>query len=275
MTLRPLALAIFSLAASASAESHTDVPYRAAPSDEYAARRCVLDIQTPDDTSDETSADRPATVVWFHGGGLTSGGKEIPEGLKDRGLIVVAANYRLAPRVPVEMCLDDAAAAVAWTLAHIADYGGDPDRVFVSGHSAGGYLTSMIGLDRSLLASYDANADRLAGLIPLSGHTITHFTAREQRGIEGTQPIVDALAPLYHLRADCPPILLITGDREKEMLARYEENAYLWRMLTLVEHPDCELFELEGFDHGGMADAAMPLVVAFVRERVQRMNRGE
>ena len=71
------------------------------------------------------------------------------------------------------------------------------------------------------------DANDIAGLIPFSGHTITHFTVRKERGIPGTQPIIDEMAPLYHVRADCPSLVLITGDRNKEMLGRYEENAYM------------------------------------------------
>jgi hypothetical protein len=102
-------------------------------------------------------------------------------------------------------------------------------------------------------------------LIPYSGHTITHFTVRGERGIDGKQPIIDEMAPLFHVRKDAPPLLLITGDRELEMLGRYEENAYLWRMMKLVGHPNVELFELDGYDHGGMAKPSHPLLLKFVR----------
>ncbi|MEJ7594507.1 MAG: hypothetical protein WKF77_23480 [Planctomycetaceae bacterium] len=66
------------------------------------------------------------------------------------------------------------------------------------------------------------------------------------------------------MRKDAPPILLITGDREQEMLGRCEENAYMWRMLKIVEHPDDTLHEMDGFDHGGMADPAFPLLLKFL-----------
>ncbi len=71
-----------------------------------------------------------------------------------------------------------------------------------------------------------------------SGHVITHFTIRKERGIKGEQAVVDDLAPLFHVRKDSPPMLLITGDRELEMLGRYEENAYFWRMMQVVKHPN-------------------------------------
>ncbi|MCA9217367.1 MAG: alpha/beta hydrolase, partial [Planctomycetales bacterium] len=97
-----------------------------------------------------------------------------------------------------------------------------------------------------------------------SGHTITHFTVRAERGIAGEQPIIDKMAPLIHVRKDCPPILFITGDRELEMLGRYEENAYMWRMMKVVGHQDVGLYELDGYNHGQMADPAHPLLLRFV-----------
>ncbi len=220
----------------------------------YQLERCRLDVYCPDN--------KPgfATVVWFHGGGLTGGNRSIPAGLMNKGLAVVAANYRLYPKISCPAYLEDAAAAVAWTFRNIEKYGGDPDKIFVSGHSAGGYLTSMIGIDKRWLAAYDVDADRIAGLIPLSGHTITHMTVREERGIPKTQPLVDEFAPLYHVRPDAPPILLITGDREMEMLGRYEENAYFMRMLKVAGHQEVTLYELQGYGHGMVEPAITPML---------------
>lgn len=223
--------------------------------DAYIKERCKLDIYYP------TNQNGFATIVWFHGGGLTSGNKEIPESLKNKGLAVVAVNYRLYPKVKAPAYIEDAAAAVSWVYRNIERYGGDASLIFVSGHSAGGYLASMVGLDKSWLGHFDLDADKIAGLIPFSGHTITHFTVREERGIKGTQAIVDSLAPLYHVRPDAPPMLLITGDRDLELLGRYEETAYFHRMMQLSGHSQVQLFELEGYDHGGMAFPAFPLLV--------------
>ena len=72
--------------------------------------------------------------------------------------------------------------------------GGDPKKIFVAGHSAGGYLTSMVGMDKKYLAKHNIDANKIAGLIPFSGHTITHFTVRQERGIDGKQPIIDGLS---------------------------------------------------------------------------------
>jgi acetyl esterase/lipase len=239
--------------------TESDLAYRDS-GDPLVRKMCRLDLYHPVRQTDF------ATVVWFHGGGLTGGKRSIPDYLKEQGMAVVAVDYRLSPKVKARDCIDDAAAAVAWVFNNIESYGGSPERIFVSGHSAGGYLTSMIGLDKSWLAQYGVDADQIAGLIPFSGHTITHFTVRKQRGIDGKQPVVDAMAPLYHVRDDAPPMLLITGDRELEMLGRYEENAYLWRMMQVAGHPQTDLHELDGYNHGQMAEPAFPLLVRFVKK---------
>ena len=238
----------------------TDVSYRTEDGlTDYMKERCRLDVYYP------TAVKEFSTVVWFHGGGLKAGKRLIPKQLKEQGVAVVAVNYRLHPKVRAPAYIEDAAASVAWTIRNIEKYGGSSKRVFVSGHSAGGYLTSMVGLDKRWLAVHEVDADSLAGLIPFSGHTITHFTVRAERGIDGKQPVIDDMAPLFHVRKGAPPLLLITGDRELEMLGRYEENAYLWRMMQVIGHPDTELFELDGFNHGQMAVPAHPLLLRFVK----------
>ena len=231
---------------------------------DYMKERCRLDVYHP------VGKEGYPPIVWFHGGGLKAGNRSVPAALKKKGVAVVSANYRLHPKVKSPVYIEDAAAAVAWAVNNIAKYGGSPSRIFVSGHSAGGYLTSMVGLDKRWLAKHDIDADQLAGLIPYSGHTITHFTVRSERGISGKQPIIDDMAPLYHVRKDCPPLLLITGGRELEMLGRYEENAYMWRMMQVVGHPDTTILELDGYNHGQMAEPAHPLLLRFVGRVLSR-----
>ena len=191
-----------------------DISYRSGDQlSDYTKERCRLDLVHPIGLKDFP------TVVWFHGGGLKAGSRSVPTGLQKKGLAVVAVNYRLHPQVSAPTYIEDAAASVAWTLTHIAEYGGDPKRVFVSGHSAGGYLTSMIGYDKRWLVKHGVDADDLAGLIPYSGHTITHFTVRAERGIDGKQPIIDDLAPLFHVRKDAPPTLLVTGGMKRTLIS--------------------------------------------------------
>lgn len=222
--------------------------------DNYLQKMCLLDIYYPENTKNF------ATVIWFHGGGLTGGNKEIPERLKKQGFCVIGVGYRLSPKVKVSECIEDAASAVAWTFKNIQKYGGDSSLIFVSGHSAGGYLAAMVGLDKEWLKPYAIDANSIAGLIPFSGQMITHFTARKELGIPETQPLVNELAPLFYVRADAPPLTLITGDRELELLGRYEENAYMMRMMKISGHTQTKLYELQGYGHN-MTEPAYPLLI--------------
>jgi len=248
-------------AAPSDYKTEKDILYRDGENlTDYMRERCRLDIYCPIDEKDFP------TVVWFHGGGLRTGNRSIADAFKEKGMAVVAANYRFSPKVKSPAYVEDAAAAVAWTFNNIERYGGSTKSIFVAGMSAGGYLTNMIGLDKRWLAAHDIDANDIAGLISYSGHTITHFTIRSELGLKDTQAFINDMAPLYHVRDDAPPYLLITGDRELEMLGRYEETAYLWRMMQVVGHPNTELYELEGFNHGQMMEPAHPLLVRFVKE---------
>lgn len=238
-------------------KTEKDIIYRSV--DDYATKMCRMDIAYPE--GDEA---RPV-IVWFHGGGLTGGWRHIPQELLRDGAVIVGVGYRFSPHVPVTQIIDDAACAIAWVMDNISQYGGNPDKVFISGHSAGGYLVTMVGLDKSRLAKYDKDADALAGIIPFSGQAITHFEERRSRGIADKQPIVDSLAPLYHVRGDAAPILILSGDRELEMLGRYEENAYFWRMLRLAGDDDATLYEFDGYGHG-MCEPGYPLLLEFIRK---------
>jgi acetyl esterase/lipase len=220
--------------------------------------KCRLDISCP------VGEKQFATILWFHGGGLTGGKRSIPPELERSGVAVVAASYRLHPDVNAPAYIEDAAAAIAWTVKHIEEHGGSADRIVVSGHSAGGYLAAVTSFDRKYLQAFGVDADSLAGVAPISGQMITHFTIRKENGIEDTRPVIDGYAPLNHIRNNSPPILLVTGDREQELLGRYEENAYTWRMLKQLKHPDVTLHELGGYDHGQMVRPAFPLLLKFV-----------
>lgn len=235
-------------------------------SDAYINERCVLDVYIPKNVKNFP------TVIWFHGGGLTGGQKEIPEGLKNKGIAVIGVNYRLSPKVNAPKYIEDAAAATAWVFKNIKKYGGREDLVFISGHSAGGYLAIMVGLNKMYLDRYGIDANQLAGIIPFSGQMISHFTIRKEKGIDELDARIDEYAPLHFIRTDAPPLLLITGDREKELLGRYEENAYMARMMKLKGHKETTLYELQGFDHGGMAQPAFPLLVNEIK-RVEKVRK--
>jgi len=235
--------------------------------DEYQKTQCRLDLRYP--------TNRPgfATVVWFHGGGLTGGKRHFIE-LKRPEVAIAAVGYRLSPKVEHPGYLEDAAAATAWVIKNIAQYGGDSNKVFVAGHSAGGYLSAMIGMDPRWLAARGVSNLQLAGLIPVSGQVTTHFLVKKLRGDTGPEyrPIIDELAPLYHSASNLPPICLILGDRNIEYKNRVEENALLAVSLKNLGHPHVEFYEMGGLNHGTVGEGGMILLRNFV-ERFSKVKR--
>ena len=198
----------------------------------YEQERCKLDLYLP---AGKTGF---PVIVWFHGGGLEGGCKDeaihIANHFAQNGIAVAAANYRLAPLAAYPDFIDDAAAAVAWVQAHIAEYGGNPRAMFVAGHSAGGYLAASVGIAPEYLAPYGVTLADIAGVIPISGQMFTHTAIRKARGITEPQatPVLDEAAPCYHVRKDAPPFLAICAD--DDMPLRVEENRFFVAMLQYV-----------------------------------------
>ena len=159
-----------------------------------------------------------------------------------------------------------AAEAVAWVFKHIAEYGGDPRKIVVSGHSAGGYISMMLCLDKHWLAAYDTDADSVMMYVPFSGQAITHFNVRKMQGIPPLQATIDEYAPLYWVRGDCPPMVLICGDRELELFGRYDENQYLARMMKLAGHQQTYLYEIDGHGHNGMATPGFHILETHLKQ---------
>lgn len=227
--------------------------------DGYRKERCVLDIYYPE--TDKGFA----TLVWFHGGGLETGNKDLLDGFRRQGFAVVSVNYRLFPQCKCPDYIDDAAMAVAWTFENVGKYGGDKNQIYVSGHSAGGYLTLMVALAKEYMKKYGADADKIAKAYPVSGQTVTHNTIRKERGLPDSLPVIDEYAPMTHAGRGGSPLVLISGDRNLEMLARYEENAHLQALLKNFGH-DSVLYEMQGFNHGTVVDPASALISSDIRK---------
>jgi acetyl esterase/lipase len=235
----------------------------------YESERCKLDIFS-------TSATQAKPVlIWFHGGALKAGDKSdghaIAASLAAPGLVVVTPNYRLSPDVRYPAYVQDAAASVAWVQDHIRAYGGDPEKLFVGGHSAGAWLALMIGLDERYLASHELRPSDLAGLIPVSGQTMTHFTVREERGIGQYTITADAAAPVHHVRKDSPPMLLLYADND--LVARAEENEYFVAVMKGAGNDGVVGLKITDRDHGTVAfriakegDPGRDAVLNFMRE---------
>ena len=236
--------------------------------DDYTKEVAKLDLLIPEGKKNF------ATLVWFHGGGLTGGKRDFPRDLKRDDIALVGVGYRCSPDAEHPAYLEDAAAAVAWVFKNIEKYGGDPKKIFVGGHSAGGYLSAMIGMDPRWLAAYGISNKQLAGIIPVSGQMTTHFTVKKLRGDTGDQfrPIIDEFAPMYYVAPDLPPICLMLGDRRIEFKSRVEENEFMAASLKSVGHKDTYFYELEGRDHGTVTHGMKPFVWQFMREIMRRIN---
>ncbi|OAM89753.1 lipase [Termitidicoccus mucosus] len=237
---------------------------------EYQRNQCRMDIYYP--------GNRTAfpTVIWFHGGGLTGGKRRFPA-LKNEGCALVAVSYRLSPQGAFPCFLEDAAAATAWVVKNIASLGGDPAKVFISGHSAGGYLAAMVGMDARWLAPYGVSNQQLAGIIPVSAQVTTHFTVKKLRNDTGPQfrPLIDEYAPLYHASKDLPPICLIVGDRRIEFKSRVEENELLAVSLKNLGHSQVEFYEMGGLDHGAVSEGGMIILRKYIKRILgQREKNG-
>lgn len=227
----------------------------------YRKERCKLDIYIPQDAPHNFK-----TLIWFHGGGLTGGEKEIRAELKGHDIAIVAPNYRLYPHCKNPEYTFDAAAAVAWTIKHIKQYGGDPSQIYVSGHSAGGYLALMLALDKDYLQAYGVDADSIKGYYPISGQCATHYTIRKERKISFEKPIVDRYAPLNNIRVLKTKLKLITGDRKLEQISRYEENLYLKATLEGNGNAHIPIYEMAGFNHNTVVTPACALITDWMNK---------
>ena len=158
---------LLSLSNAAFAQKLTsDIPYV-----KNGHKRHVLDIYTPENS---TKKNLPV-VFWIHGGGWQVGDKTDvalkPKVLTDRGFVFVSTNYRLLPEVKMEELISDVAKSLAWVHKNIAKYGGDPNRIFVGGHSAGAQLAALICIDDRYLKKEGVPFDVLKGCIPVDGDT--------------------------------------------------------------------------------------------------------
>lgn len=263
-------LALNVLAQETEYETKSDIPYYSDSinkSDKYTSDQCRLDIYYPKNKKNF------ATIVWFYGGGFKTGKKYFPGELLKQGFCIVTPDYRHSPMVESPKFIEDGAAAIAWVFKNIESFGGDASQIFVGGHSSGAYIVLMNGLDKRWLGAQQIDANKIAGLIACSGQTFTPVLMRLDKTIPTTTPALDDFSAIYHVRADLPPLLLITGDRELENFGRYEENAYFLRMLKIAGHKESRLLELDGYGHS-MTVPAFPLVLNEVRRIIEKKNSG-
>lgn len=222
-----VALASSSGSLPAQEKVHRDMPYHRPP-----VERKVLDIYTPAGTPHAAVARLPV-VLWIHGGGWQRGDKsEVdvkPRFFTGRGCVFVSTNYRLLPHVDMETLLRDVADAVGWVHAHATDYGGDPDGIFLMGHSAGAQVAALLCTDDRYLNAVGVPFSSLLGCVPVDGDTYDVpaiiETGETRRRVHGQpqppyghrQKFGDdpqkhvAFSAVSHVRSDklIPPFLLI------------------------------------------------------------------
>lgn len=210
-----------------------------------------------------------ATLVWLHGGGLVGGKPHFPFS-RDEKIAQVAVKYRLLGKDAKSGvdCIEDAADAVAWTMKNIHKYGGDTNKIFLAGMSAGGYLTMMVGMDPKYLAAHGLKNTDLAALIPISGQATKHYNVRKFSGDKDPQflPKIDDLAPLAHVSADIPPIVSICGQPPYEWKCRSEENRLLIASCIALGHKNAKFIELPYCNHGQAYECALPYLIRYINE---------
>jgi arylformamidase len=145
-------------------EVKRDIPYA-----EPAHPRQVLDVYY------QAGASRRPVVFWIHGGGWQTGDKSDvqikPRVFVERGFVFVSTNYRLLPSVDMETIIRDIARSIRWVHDHIGEYGGDPKRVLVMGHSAGAQLAALVSIDDRYLKSEGLSLSIIKGCVPVDGDT--------------------------------------------------------------------------------------------------------
>lgn len=170
-----------------------------------------LDIYRPDG-----AAGPLATVVFFYGGSWKWGDRGdyvfAGEALASRGYLAVVPDYRLYPKVRFPGFVEDGAKAVAWVKAHIAEYGGDPDRIYLAGHSAGGHIALMLALDERFLAAEGVSAADIRGTVALAAPAaFDPLKYASVRAVFAQMSDPGQARPIVFVDGGEPPLLLLHG----------------------------------------------------------------
>lgn len=200
-------------------------------------------------------------VVFFYGGGWVSGERGdygfAGRAFAAQGFVAVIPDYRLVPHVHFPAFIEDGALAVKWARDHAAEFGGDPARITLAGHSAGSYIGAMLALDRHYLADAGVDPKIICAAAFLSGpYDFYPFTESRGRDALGNWPRPRETQPISFVRPDAPPLLLITGTADTVVRPRNSERlaAALARAGATVE-----LKRYAGRDHVDTVKALSPI----------------
>lgn len=185
-------------------------------------------------------ADAP-TLVYIHGGYWQMGDKEtygfIGDGLLASGFNFVLVEYTLAPEVRVDDIVSEIYAAIDWVIEKIKEYGGDPRRVFICGHSAGGHLTAMGMADRRV-----AGGIAISGLFDLEPIRLNYLN--QKLGLDEAEMLRNS--PMSHIPAEANPLIVTVGLGELPELIRQSEDYYnAWQS----RGHDGQYLPIPGHDH--------------------------
>jgi acetyl esterase/lipase len=227
----------------------------------------VLDRQRLDIYRPTYPRANPAPViVFFYGGSWNSGARGdyrfVGQQLAARGFTTVIPDYRLYPAVAFPSFLEDGAQALRWTQDHIADHGGDPQHLFLVGHSAGAYDAMMLALDRRYGAAAGFDATRIRGVVGLAGPYDFALDTDLLRGVFGGAPKLADTQPVAFADRPAPPVLLLLGDADRTVNPRNSislaahlraaGNPVRLRLYPGLDHIDMVL-QLSEFRHPGSA----------------------
>ncbi len=190
----------------------------------YQEDKDLLDIYMPEDEKNVP------VLVYFHGGALLMGnkswGEELGKLLAHAGIGLVSVNYRLSPEFQHPSHVSDAAKATAWVINNIKTYGGNPDKVYVGGHSAGAYLAALLAIDHSHLRAQGIESSEISGAVLISPFLYVEETARDRIARDTIYKTIWGNSQKDWIRASVTPHLLLTRDN---ILLIYADGDEDWR----------------------------------------------
>ena len=195
----------------------SDLAYGQAP-------RQRLDIYKP-----QSNPRAAPVIVFFYGGSWNSGRKEdyafAGNAFAARGFVVVVADYRLVPKIRFPTFLEDCALAVAWVHTNIATFGGDPDRLFLLGHSAGAYNAAMLALDSRYLENVGLSTRAIRGVAALAGpFDFLPLDVDSTQAAFSNAPDANQTQPIHFVSKTAPPLFLATGDEDTTVKPRNSQQ---------------------------------------------------
>lgn len=246
-------LCAFNAVSAAEPTFHRDIEYGHA-----GGEKLLLDVSVP-------AGEGPFPIaILVHGGGWSSGDKALVDGgagigiwfnaLTEARYVWFSINYRLAPKHRWPACLEDVLTAIRWVKANAATYQGDPERIALFGHSAGGHLACLA----ATVPDDSARVQAVVGFAPVTNHeqelptrggvspSLQALLNRPQAVTPESLGLLRAISPINHVRPGLPPFLLVHGDADKTVPI---QQSYDFQAKLQANGVECELQVLPGAPH--------------------------